>query len=258
MERKFYEEVLNSWLPGAMFPSELWWLVKKIKEQNIEVVIECGRQDGFSTMLLADALANYDVKIYSIDFDEDVERKRKIQNKLEGRNVVCVSGDIHIQVPKILSEIGDSRFAIVQDGPKGWEGMSTLLASLYNYSPTILAQHNLHVGHVSRDVFSLLAPASTFLEYDIEARDIQEFRTSEIETLRCKSPNRDVENTSLGLFVVDAANKPLILKNIEFLRQYFSSWSPSRVASEWEKGNYRYVSDLKLKTRYTFDRFKKR
>ena len=46
-----------------------------------------------------------------------------------------VSGDIHIEVPRILRRCGGKRVAVLQDGPKGWEGLATLLAPLTCKAP---------------------------------------------------------------------------------------------------------------------------
>ena len=62
------DAVFDSWLPGAMFPSELFWLHRVLMEADVDHVVECGRQDGVSTWTLATLLASTDVAISSIDF----------------------------------------------------------------------------------------------------------------------------------------------------------------------------------------------
>lgn len=256
--KRFFVRMCDNWLPGAMLPSEIWWLYKKIIESQAEVLIECGRQDGYSTKVLADLLSSHGIRIYSIDFDEDKARLKMIKASLEAYDVECVSGDIHVKVPEILAKISGKRVAIVQDGPKGWEGMATLLASVVSYSPVLVAQHNLHVGHKSRDMFQLLSVGPAFLEYDKTSSDIMEFRQYEIEALKSKLPNREIDHTSLGCMVLDSCSISMLRDSMRKMESQMEPWSPLTVAEHWIHRDLSYVSRLKAAQRFRLYRFKKR
>lgn len=254
----YFLKMCNDWLPGAMLPSEIWWLYKNALESEAEVLIECGRQNGYSTRLLAELLNPHGIKIYSIDFDEDTQRLAATVAMLSGLNVECVSGDIHMWVPKLLQQITGKRVAIVQDGPKGWEGMATLMASAIAYTPVLVAQHNLHPGHKSREAFQLLAVSPAFLEYDKASPEIHQFRAEEIRILATKTPNRAIDQTSLGLMVLDNHNIKMLRSNLRSLESSMLPWSPFRVAEHWSKGDFSFVSRLHAAQKYRLYRFKKR
>jgi len=258
MSVEFYERMLEEWLPGAMFPSEIWWLVQAIKETNPDVVIECGRQDGYSTRLLAELLKDTDIKIYSIDFDEDKARLERIKGDLSSFNVECVSGDIHVRVPEILSANHGARIAVVQDGPKGWEGMATLLASVYSSDVVLLAQHNLHIGHESRDMFDCLSPSVAFYEFSDECRSLHDFRKLEVDRLAGVSSNRAIDHSSLGVMRLGENSRALLRKRIEDNEGKFGVWNPIKVADAWKVKDFDYVSRLRAGMRFSMYRFKKR
>ncbi len=256
--KSFFVRMCDDWLPGAMLPSEIWWLYKKIIESRAEVLIECGRQDGYSTKLLAELLSAHGLRIYSIDFDEDKGRLEKIKASLVAYDVECVSGDIHVRVPEILAKTSGKRVAILQDGPKGWEGMATLLATVVSHSPVLVAQHNLHLGHKSREVFQLLSVGPAFVEYDKTSSEIVEFRKYEIDALKSKLPNREIDHTSLGCMVLDSFNILMARDSMRIVESQMEPWSPFRVAKHWIQGDLSYVSRLRAAQRFRLYRFKKR
>ncbi len=251
------ERYVDDWLPGAMFPSEVWWLYRNILESGAEILIECGRQDGFSTRLLGEVLKGTNVHIYSIDFDEDKERLKSVKEMLSSYKVTCVSGDIHKRVPELLREHRDKRIAVVQDGPKGWEGMCTLLACIYDHKIVLCAQHNLHKGHRSREFFQLISNGPTFLEYS-DNKDIIGLRNKEMTRLIDKNSNRELNHSSLGIFKLEDHNKTQVIQNIESLKTWVGVWDPAEAAKAWKGNDFGYVSNLRAKQRYSLYRFKKR
>jgi hypothetical protein len=253
------DAVFDSWLPGAMFPSELVWLGRLIRAGRIDHVIECGRQDGVSTWTLATLLDGSGVEISSIDFDDDPERVQRTKARLEGLPVRCVSGDIHAELPKLLQERRGERVAVVQDGPKGWEGMATLLAAAHDPRVALIAQHNLHLGHVSRTVFQMLALRPCFLEV-AEAEDPQltALRARESEEIPLRQPNRPVDHTSLGVIALDEPAREHLIRALAVVRSRLRPWDPIRVVAHWEKGDFGYCSRVRARSRLTPARFKQR
>lgn len=253
------DEIFERWLPGAMFPSELVWLERVVRRSGAEVVIECGRQDGISTWTLASRLAGTGVHIESIDFDDDADRLARARALLDGLDANCVSGDIHAEVPRLLDVHRDRRVAVVQDGPKGWEGLATLLAAAHRPQVCLVAQHNLQLGHRSRTAFGLLALRPAFLE--VAAPDDEELgilRDRERDELAQRAPNRPVDHTSLGVIELDPPARDHLVAGVELLRRTMTPWDPVAVLRHWDAGDFGYVGRLRARQRYTHARLKRR
>jgi hypothetical protein len=256
-DRKYFEERIQEWLPGAMFPSEVWWLYKNILRAKPDILIECGRQDGYSTRLLAYLLAEHEIPIYSIDFDADKAHLAKVKATLDEYKVECVSGDIHVKVPELLETHRGKKIAIVQDGPKGWEGLSTLMAAVLGHDVVLCAQHNLHIGHISRKYFQLISNGPTFLEFS-DHEDIQALRELEQTSLQGKNSNRELDHSSLGVFEISDGIRPLVRENIASLEEFLGVWSAVKTLSGWQGGNYNHVSNIRKIQKFSLYRFKKR
>ena len=253
------ERIFASWLPGAMFPSELLWLERMIRRANVEVVIECGRQDGVSTWTLATLLRDAGTRILSIDFDDDKRQLEAVRSRVAGLDVECVSGDIHREVPRLLAELAGRRVAVVQDGPKGWEGLATLLAAGFEANVSLIAQHNLHIGHVTRTIFQMLALRPAFLEA-AEPEDglLRALRDRETVGLRAAAPNRPVDHTSLGVIRLDEPARAHLFEATRLLRRSMWPWDPRTVRRHWDRGDFDYCSRVRSRSRFTPLRFKRR
>lgn len=252
------EEMRNSWRPGAMFPSEIMWLYEHIISHRVQVVLECGRQDGVSTRALGALLFNCDVDIVSIDFDENKQLYNQVKASLAGLRVECVSGDIHLEVPRLLQQFSGRRIAVVQDGPKGWEGLSTLLACAFNPDVVLLAQHNLHVGHKSRSFFGFLTCNPCFLEYDPHAKSVNELRQAEQSDPRFLAGNRQVDHSSLGICSLQGVLRDGVLENLREAGRLMGPWSAHQTSLAWNRGDYGHVSRLRRHQPFSWYRFKLR
>ena len=262
LEEALLDEVFQSWLPGAMFPSELVFLARSIHAAQADLVIECGRQDGVSTWTLATVLAGSDVEIQSIDFDDDPARLARTQDRLVGLDARCVSGDIHVVVPELLTAAGaasnqNRRIAVIQDGPKGWEGLATLLAAAHDDAVVMIAQHNLHLGHRSRDAFEQLADRPCFLE-TAAPTDLQLAALRQREMAATWAPNRPVDHTSLGVIQLDTPGRAHLLEALPRFRRSMGPWHPDRVLRHWREGDLGYCSRVRARSRWTVERFRKR
>lgn len=254
----FAGALLDSWLPGAMLPSELLWLGAILREAGVEVVIECGRQDAVSTWALATMLRDSGVEILSIDFDDDPAQLARAKARLDGLAATCVSGDIHVEVPRLLSANRGRSVAVVQDGPKGWEGMATLLAAAFQPNVALVAQHNLHAGHVTRTVFQMISLRPSFLEHAGSAAELVALRQREVVELPARQPNRPLDHTSLGVIELDEPARAHLTAAVHLLRSRMAPWDPVRVAEHWDKGDFTYCTRLRRRARFTPARFKKR
>ena len=259
MDRSYLETIWQRWLPGAMYPSEMVWLAEQLIAHEVEVLIECGRQDAVSTRTLGELLSEHRTAIFSIDFDEDQQRLARVKQALSGLNVTCVSGDIHSHVPQLLQQNRRRRIAVVQDGPKGWEGLSTLVAAAIHCEDVVLiAQHNLHIGHRSRTYFRLMACNAPFLEYDAAAVLPRELRERELQDTTFRRSNREVDHSSLGICSVRPSLRAAVLDNARDLDPQMGPWSALGTARAWAAGTYGHVSKLRSRQRYSWYRFKAR
>jgi hypothetical protein len=250
-------KTLTDWVDGAMLPSELMFLEKELLSSDCNLIIECGRQDAYSTVLLGEFAKLHSLNVLSIDFDDNLELLRKAEGKLKGLPVKCISGDIHAWVPKLIKENMNRRIAVIQDGPKGWEGLSTLLASTFFENVVLLAQHNLHLGHKSRDYFcSLPGGDNAFLE-SRKDEDLIEFRKIELEFFRNRKTLREVDITSLGIIKL-TKDRDKVINQILLEKGFPKYWSPKKTYENWQKNNYEYVGKLRASLRFSFARFIKR
>ena len=258
------DALFDSWLPGALYPSEMLWLLKNIEQARPDIIIECGRQDAVSTKVLGRYFDASGVRIFSIDFDHDRARLERTRRALGDLPVTCCSGDIHIQVPRLLREHSGRKIAVVQDGAKGWESMATLLAATYCPGVSLVAQHNLHVGHVSRAVFHVLAMLTKgpcFLEFSDDEPACDQARAArerERADSRFNTENRPNDHTSLGVIQLTDASRDVLHGAIDVLETVFRPWSPKLVHDRWLADDLSYVPRLRRRTRFSLARFKRR
>ena len=250
-------KVLADWVDGAMLPSELMFLEKELLSSGCNLIIECGRQDAYSTVLLGEFAKLHSLNVLSIDFDDNQELLNRANLKLEGLPVKCISGDIHAWVPKLIKENKNKRIAVIQDGPKGWEGLSTLLASSFFENVVLLAQHNLHVGHKSRDYFSSLPGGDKAFLESRKDEELEEFRKIELELFRDRKTLRNVDITSLGIIKL-TEERDKVINRILMEKGFPKYWSPKKTFENWQKNNYEYVGKLRKNLRFSLARFIKR
>lgn len=254
----FVTSKIDAWLPGAMFPSELSWLLESVVDQGCTAVVECGRQDGVSTELLGRYLTPRKIKLYSIDFDDNADRARQSRERVKDLMVECVSGDIHAQAPQLLNRLKGKRVCIVQDGPKGWEGLTTILAASQLEQVVLIAQHNLHLGHKSRELFQFLDPRPAFVDESARKDVYASLRTLEMKEFEKKTPNRQLDHTSLGVMPINTFQREKLAHSFDLMKGSYGLWNPKTVYEAWKKGDFDILTRLKARRRYTFARFQKR
>ena len=86
----------------------------------------------------------------------------------------------------------------------------TLLAAAVSDDVGMIAQHNLHHGHVTRAVFQMLSQRPSFFEYAEGHDRFEPLIAAEREALRAKNPNRPLDHTSLGVMLTDTVQKRFI------------------------------------------------
>jgi len=247
-------KMLTDWIDGAMLPSEIMFLQEKILASKCDLIVECGRQDAYSTVILGNFAKKHNIEVLSIDFDDNKVMLDNSINKLLGLPVKCISGDIHFHVPTIIKDHSERRIAIIQDGPKGWEGLSTLLAAVFYDQVMLIAQHNLHIGHKSRNYFSSIPGGlNAFLE-STNNEELLNFRRKELNFFKDKKTLREVDITSLGIISLDKDRND-IKRFIFYSKEFPKYWSPINTYINWQINNLDYVSKLKSGLKYNLARF---
>jgi hypothetical protein len=134
----------------------------------------------------------------------------------------------------------------------------TLLAAAVSDDVGMIAQHNLHHGHVTRAVFQMLSLRPSFVEYAEGHDRFESLIAAEREALRAKNPNRPLDHTSLGVMLTDTVQKRFIEESFRVLKPVYHPWNPAQVVSAWKHEDFGYVGRLRTRSRFTPARFKAR
>lgn len=101
---------------GAMLPSEMLLFISLCREQSVDLIIESGRKNGFSTEVLCRA---GEWQVHSIEKAVVPEADRRL-GELFGERLTLHRGDGKVLVPSLID--GSKRTAILLDGPKNLDG----------------------------------------------------------------------------------------------------------------------------------------
>jgi hypothetical protein len=224
-----YNSVKNyQCLPGAMYPAELEWLKIAIENEKVDLLIECGRQDGASSRWYHENLIG--LEVYSIDLDDRPDVLENSTKNLAGTNVKAVTGDVFVEVPLIVRRNPSRRIGIIEDAVKGWPGLALLLSCVFYENVVLIAQHNNHVGHKTRDFWLNLTKNKAFLEssdnYDISKsleKWIGSLNDQEIK------PNRETDHSSLAVMGLDTGRRALVIDKVLNSIDQFGLWNPIKL-----------------------------
>jgi hypothetical protein len=248
----------SEWIAGAMYDSEIEWFVHQLLDAKCDLLIECGRQDAISTRRFAEKLGTRGVEIFSIDFDDDPVRFDACQNRLRGHNVTLVSGDVHVHVPRLIEQHRDRRIAVLQDAAKGWEGLSTLLAAAFYEHVAVIAQHNLHLGHSSREFFLKLSPNPAFLEYG-DCSVAMQLRHKEASSAKLRAlTDRPIDHSSLGIIRLDGDRRGQFKEVFGAIVRDMRGWNSLDTYRRWQVGDLEGVPRLRKRVRTSPLRFMRR
>lgn len=236
------------WLPGAMYPAELKWLKTAILREDVDLLIECGRQDGASARWYHENLPGVDV--YSIDLDDRPEILENSKRNLAGTSVKAITGDVFVEVPLIVRNNPTKRIAIVEDAVKGWPGLGLLLSCAFYENVVILAQHNNHVGHRTRALWLKLTEGRAFLESSENSETASSLRKwVSSNNAESSTFNRESDHSSLAIIGLDKTGRIKLVDAILRLNKTFGHWNPIKLRSVHSGGISRLVKANFLKER---------
>lgn len=197
---------LSRWMEGAIFPSEMAFFLASCEVAGVARVIESGRQDGYSTAILADWAAGDGREVVSIDLEVEPDRALACRERLRGKPVELVKGSAYDRFGRISLAAPHTPTAFLVDGPKGWPALSMMSAAL-TPGCRLVAIHNLAEGLEPRELFLCLGGAAAFHEGAL-ANGGPQWRSlleRERETLAAQGAARDLECSSLGILHLDGA-----------------------------------------------------
>jgi len=106
-----------TFLERGIINSEMLAIIGVIKELQISTIIESGRCNGYSTMIMGLALPN--IPIISIELVRDSIAKQTEKNLQQFKNITLLYGDSNKIIPSVVNSTPKQSIAILLDGPKG-------------------------------------------------------------------------------------------------------------------------------------------
>jgi hypothetical protein len=105
--------------PGSMSPIEILVFIFLCITKKIEVVIESGRQYGYSTFFISLFCKKNKIKFISIDKESDATINSFSRRLLKNNKVIYKKNDFYKSIDNIIYKVKDKRVALLIDGPKG-------------------------------------------------------------------------------------------------------------------------------------------
>lgn len=135
---------VDKWQIGAIRPTEMVFFMAQCQKNNVNNIIESGRQDGVSTEIIGNYVQKTGGRAYSIDWEMDREQAMNTRKRLAGNPCLCMlAGDVkYLFGPLVLSAKGKET-AVLIDGPKGFYAMGLLFAAAALRQVSVIAIHNL-------------------------------------------------------------------------------------------------------------------
>lgn len=196
----------EEWQEGAIFPTEMVFFLAMCDAAKIRRVIESGRQDGYSTMILAEYGKRRHADVVSLDYESNSEQARKCHARMRGYSrLQLVKGDAHYSFAKHALSDNESALACLMDGPKGKWAIALLLAAAGLRNTRIIALHNLDAGRRYTQIVRQRTRGPLFhecLEHNIESPWT---RLRERERQACEEMGavRSLDQSTLGVVSID-------------------------------------------------------
>ena len=122
--------------PAGILPSEMALYCSLMTEQGIDIVIESGRRNGYSTEFLASWAESHLCRVMSVELSPQAEVDKRLHDNWS-HILSCFTGDGTQIVAELVKEYAvdrGHRVAVLLDGPKGpaayavWESVKDQVA----------------------------------------------------------------------------------------------------------------------------------
>lgn len=233
---------VDQWVEGAILPCEMAFFLARCITQDVSVVIESGRQDGYSTEILGRWAKRSGRRLVSIDLEQDSARAAACRQRLLHLPIELVKGSAYEEFGRWSDRLRGSRVGFLVDGPKGWPAISMMAAGLSD-NVGLMAIHNLTVGSKERDFLEECGGAEVFYEGALPEpgprwRELRE-REISVQTRAGAAGSSDV--SSLGVLVLNSERRRRVRGA---LRPEFGLHQPRIVKAFWSVGAYRATTKL--------------
>ncbi|WP_038971766.1 hypothetical protein [Bradyrhizobium genomosp. III] len=235
------EGYVDRWVEGAIFPCEVAFFLARCMMEDVSVVVESGRQDGYSTEILGDWARRNGHRLVSIDLEHDSARAAACRQRLAHLPIELVKGSAYEEFGRWSDSLRETRVGFLVDGPKGWPAISMMAAGLAD-NVRLMAIHNLTVGSGERAFFEQFG-TQVFYEAALAEPGPRwrELRNREIEVAIRAGAARSLETSSLGVLVLDPERRRRVRGA---LRTEFGLHQPRVVRALWSLGAYRATTKL--------------
>jgi hypothetical protein len=207
--------LVGSWVKGAILPSEMAFFLAACDVRAVESVVECGRQDGYSTEILGRWARLRGAEVISIDLEDEAARAARCRARLRDLPLELIKGNAFAEVGRVMRRLRGRRTAGLFDGPKGFPAISLMVAALDDHVE-LLALHNLVDWKPERKWFT--ARGGCFYE-DLIGTDGSrwaEMRRQEDEHVSSSTGRRSLDVSSLGVLMLGPGRREELLR----------AWSP--------------------------------
>jgi hypothetical protein len=225
---------VERWMEGAIFPSEMAFFLASCAVENVSVVVESGRQDGYSTEILGDWASRSGAQIVSVDLEHDAARAAACRQRLAHWPIEAIKGSAYTEFGRWMKRRSDRRVAFLADGPKGWPAISMMSAATTDHVQ-VVALHNLNVGTAEREFFKGIGGRFVFYEDAIVEPGPRwlSLREQELRVVRATGAARSLDISSLGVLALDARRRS---KFRNAWRAEFGLHQPAVVRALWNIG----------------------
>ncbi|WP_257175658.1 MULTISPECIES: hypothetical protein [Bradyrhizobium] len=236
------EGYVDRWVEGAIFPCEMAFFLARCMVEDVSVVVESGRQDGYSTEILGDWARRNGRRLVSIDLEQDTARAAACRQRLAHLPIELVKGSAYEEFGRWSNKLRGARVGFLVDGPKGWPAISMMAAGLAD-NVRLMAIHNLTVGSPERAFFEQFGSAEVFYEVALAKPGPRwrELREREVNVATRAGAARSLEVSSLGVLVLDPERRRRVRCT---LRGEFGLHQPRVVRALWSLGAYRAATKL--------------
>jgi hypothetical protein len=221
---------VEKWVEGAIFPRELVAFMAVCESRGVTSIVESGRQDAFSTLVLAEYTEEHAGVLVSIDLELDPARDARARKRLtQFRSIRYCRGDASRHIASEIAAV-HGPVAVVIDGPKHLPALALNFAAAALPTVAVVAQHNLLSGAPDHRLFSHRAGGPVFYEDWPGTPGPAWTRLGELEREFCSAAGaaRSLERSSLG--IVDITNRRRLVSTVSpGLRLY----QPFVVAALW-------------------------
>jgi len=221
------QDLVREWNDGAIYPAEMAFFLAMCAHQGVETVVESGRQDGYSTLVLGRWAKVQNKRAVSIDLELDPPRAAQCHARMKGLPIELVVGNAFGAIGRVLRSVRAKPFAYLLDGPKGIPAMSMIAASR-GRNLRVAGIHNILTTDAE---YPLLIERGCMFYEELEGGE-RWAKLHELESEFCRGSSRTLEKSQLG--VIPRPRLPM-------LSPLYGVFQPFAVRAAWELGQYRNV-----------------